>query len=212
MDSSRKCRWRKQEAERVRQYRVTQGYIEKKYPHIYKEALEFYSFLDQKYPGKRDLRKTNEFEWLKTGISGETCKKYYSRKTTTRTTTMTTVIDDRMELVIPLIRKENVPSTETAVISENVPSTETAVIPENVPSTEIAVIPENVPSTETAVIPENVPSTEIAVIPEITPTLEEAIPDCIMDNIMAELCTDPNLERLLNSFEDYFDGEELMCQ
>ena len=201
MDSTRKCRWRKQEAERVRQYRVTQGFIEKKYPHVYKEALEFYGFLDQKYPDKRDLRKTNEFEWLKTGISGETCKKYYSRKTTTTTrTTTTTVINDRMRLRIPLIRKENVPSTETAVIPENVPSTETAVIPENVPSTEIAVIPENVPSTE------------IPVIPEITSTLEEAIPDCIVDDIMSELRTDPDLERLLNSFEDYFDGEELMCQ
>ena len=98
MEGVRKCRWRKQEAIRVRKNRVTQGYIEKKYPEIYQEALEFYRFLDEKYPGKKDLRRTNEFEWVKTGISGQTARKYYTRK---KTTTTTTTVDDRMELIIP---------------------------------------------------------------------------------------------------------------
>ena len=199
MDASRKCRWRKQEAERVRKNRVTQTYIEKKYPQIYQEAVEFYKFLDQKYPEKRDLRKTNEFEWIKTGISGETSKKYYGRKKTTRTTTTTTtVIDDRMELVIPLMRKDNTGAPSSQSPAGEPPQTNETPADEQ-PLGEI------VPLGETAIdiSPE---------IPEMMSTLNEEIPEHIIEGIMDELRGDPDFETFFSTISEDFAREELIYQ
>ena len=194
MDISRKCRWRKQEAIRVRKNRVTQGYIEKKHPEIYKEALEFYQFLDEKYPAKKDLRKTNEFEWVKTGISGQTVKKYYARKKTTRTTTTTTIVDDRMELIIPLMRKGSTNAGSSQAPTDEQPHTE------NVPSGELA---------ETVIDTTDTSNEEIH---EIMPTLNQEIPDHIIEDIMTELQGDPYLETFFQTINDDFNEEELIYQ
>ena len=193
MDCARKCRWRKQEAIRVRKNRVTQGYIEKKYPEIYKEALEFYQFLDEKYPDKKDLRRTNEFEWVKTGISGQTAKKYYARRKTTTTTTTTTV-DDRMELIIPLMRKG----------STNVGSSQ--------PPTDEQPHAENVPSGEMAETVIDTTDTSNEEIPGIMSTLNQEIPDHIIEGIMSELRGDSDLETFFQTINYDFNEEELICQ
>ena len=196
MDCARKCRWRKQEAIRVRKNRVTQGYIEKKHPEIYKEALEFYHFLDEKYPDKKDLRRTNEFEWLKTGISGQTAKKYYARKKTTTTTTTTTIVDDRMELIIPLMRKGS-----TNVESSQPPTDEQ-------PHAEI--VPYGEPA-ETVIDTTDTSNEEI-LDQEIMSTLNQEIPDHIIENIMTKLRSDPDLDTFFQTINDDFNGEELIYQ
>ena len=66
----RKNIWRRMQTAKVRETRVITGYIEFKHPEVYKEAKEFYTELNNLYPGKKDLRKTNEFEWIKTGFPG----------------------------------------------------------------------------------------------------------------------------------------------
>ena len=187
MDKPRKCRWRKQEAERVRRNRVTQGYIEKKYPEIYQESLEFYEFLNKKYPDKKDLRRTNEYEWIKTGISGETSKKFYSRrKTMTTTTTTTTTLEDRMELVIPLMRKDSAGSSQPPA-DDQPPADEQ-------------------PRTEQPTID----ATDIE-IPGIMSTLNQEIPDHIIEDIMTELRGDPDIDTFFSTLSDGFDQEELIC-
>ena len=68
---------RRMEALKVRHDRVVVGYFEAKYPEAFKEAEQFYQHLDSLYPEKKDIRRTNEFAWLKTGFP----KKFYPRKT-----------------------------------------------------------------------------------------------------------------------------------
>ena len=187
MDPTRKCRWRKQEAERVRKDRVTQGYIAKKYPEIYKEAVEFYMFLNDKYPNKKDLRRTNEMEWLKTGISGEISKKYYSKRNktkTTTTTTTTTTVSDRMELVIPLMSKSSDPS-----------SSQVQQPPVDQPCAEI------VPQVN--VTPDNE-------IPKIMAPVNEEIPDNIIQDIIEELQRDADMVNFFSDLNEGFD-QELFC-
>ena len=206
MDSTRKCRWRKQEAIRVRKNRVTQGYIEKKYPEAYREALEFYEFLDKKYPDKKDLRRTNEFEWLKTGISGQVSKKYYERKKTTTTTTTTTVVDDRMQLVIPLMSKDRMdpPSSQpnTNASSSSQPQPEEQPQPETLPSGEVV---------ETIIHSSTTLNDEI-LDQDMMATLNQKIPDHIIESIMADLRCDVDLEAFFQTDSSDINEEELMYQ
>ena len=81
----RKNHWRRIEATKVREQRIITGYVEINHPEVYKEASNFYNLLNEKYPCKKDLRKTNEYEWMKTKIPGEITKKYYQRKNHTQT-------------------------------------------------------------------------------------------------------------------------------
>ena len=62
----RKKHQRREKSARIRQHMVTTEYIQFKYHDVYKEALEFYNSLNQKYPDKYDLRKTAEFKVFKT--------------------------------------------------------------------------------------------------------------------------------------------------
>ena len=97
---------RRLEAAKVRHDRVIVGYIEFKHPNAYKEAEEFYEQLNTLYPDKKDLRRTNEYTWLKTGFPGLKQKKYYPRKTThqkEKHSSKPHEIGDNMVLNIPLM-------------------------------------------------------------------------------------------------------------
>ena len=59
--TSRAVLKRREAAAKARQDRTIASYLEKKYPEIYNEAVVFYNGLNQKYPTKLDLRKTEEF-------------------------------------------------------------------------------------------------------------------------------------------------------
>ena len=59
---------RRAEAVRTKHNRVIVGYVEHMFPKVYDEAKKFYEQLNVKYPQKRDLRKTNEYAWMKTGL------------------------------------------------------------------------------------------------------------------------------------------------
>ena len=125
MDNKRKNRWRREEASRVREQRIIAGYVELKHPEVYKEAAGFYNLLNAKYPTKNDLRKTNEYEWLKTDMPDEITKKYYKRKqypnikkanVAVKLHNPTTNCSDNMQLVIPLME---CPVTTTAQEAPN---------------------------------------------------------------------------------------------
>ena len=103
----RKNQWRRQEALKVREHRVTTGYMEAKYPQIYEEAIGFFNMLNNTYPDKKDLRKTNEYLWMRKGISGEKIRKYYTRKTQSKIDKKVSSKTDRvdnMQLIIPLMK------------------------------------------------------------------------------------------------------------
>ena len=181
MDPSRKQRWRKLESERLRKSRITQGYIQKRYPEVYQEASEFFDFLNSKYPTKKDLRRTNEFELLKTGLSDEPTKRFYTRKTK-KTTTTTTTFEDTMELTIPLM-KNNTAGRQ----------------------------PDDATAGDKAIVQSTIDDMDIG-ISGIEPTFNQEIPDNILEEIMAELRGDPQIDAFFeNISDDYFDHEELVC-
>ena len=215
MDNCRKNRWRRQEFVKVRQQRVITGYVEKKYPEVYKEATEFYNFLNDKYPDKKDLRRTNEYEWLKTGISGETTKKFYKRN---KRTTTAKEHGDGMQLVIPLMTYTGETSQSTLVNDEQPHLAETAVNEEQI-QIETVVNDEQPHLAETAVNEEQIqietavneeqpliePAETVVGTSNFEPFVNEEIPDRIIREIMDNLQQDPYLEDFFSTIDIEFD-------
>ena len=199
MDNNRKNRWRKEESARVREQRIITGYVELKYPEVYKEAAGFYNLLNEKYPAKNDLRKTNEYEWLKTDIPNEITKKYYKRKEYPNIKKRTTVdvqkhnprteCTDNMQLVIPLMATITTETTESAQESQTITKPAESPI-ESVAAVETA-DPNEHPQIELA-------ETVIDSTNSFKPTLTDEIPDIILEEIMASLREDPYLEEFFS--------------
>ena len=114
---SRKNSWRRELAAKARQDRTIVAYLQLKRPDSYNEAVEYYNSLNQKYPSKLDLRKTEEFHALKSSLNGETpikkpkkTKRTYAKRTFPNITPVKNsaqetakVINDNMELNIQLM-------------------------------------------------------------------------------------------------------------
>ena len=60
---------RRQYRQDAREALFIQAYIKEKYPEVYEEAGTFYNHINKRYPQKRDLRKTEEFNALKLGFT-----------------------------------------------------------------------------------------------------------------------------------------------
>ena len=60
---------RRQYRQDAREALFIHAYIKEKYPEVYEEAGTFYNYINKRYPQKRDLRKTDEFNALKLGFT-----------------------------------------------------------------------------------------------------------------------------------------------
>ena len=79
MDKNARVQRRKEQRRlhrsKIRQDLLISEYIQYKYFDIYSEAAEFYNTLNNDYPMKYDLRKTDEFKMWKKKVTGETVKR-----------------------------------------------------------------------------------------------------------------------------------------
>ena len=75
MDKNGKVERRKQQRRlhrsKIRQDILISEYVQYKYFDIYSEAADFYNALNNQYPTKYDLRKTDEYKNWKAGVTGE---------------------------------------------------------------------------------------------------------------------------------------------
>ena len=203
---------RQAEIPRVRERRVICGYVELKYPEIYKEAFKFYEFLNVKHPGKKDLRKTKDFQMLK--IPGQTIKKYYTQEEKGPNIEVSNKKD--MELIIPLMK---LPVSTQEIGSSSDVSTQEIEVSSEIPAQEIVVSSEV--STQEIEVSSEIPAQEIVVSSEVSTQEIESlghIPDEIIEEIMATLREDPDLHALFNDIDIDIDMEEqspleteLMC-
>ena len=60
---------RRQYRQDAREALFIQAYIKEKYPEVYEEAGTFYNYVNNIYPEKKDLRRTDEFKALKLGFT-----------------------------------------------------------------------------------------------------------------------------------------------
>ena len=169
----RKNIWRREKSERVREGRIITGYVKYKYPEVFSEAKDFYDELNQLYPRKKDLRRTNEFEWLKTG-TGMKQRKFYERRR--KCQKKKKQVTDNMMLRIPLLDRQEIPQETSAGTGEATRETSDG--------------------TETAEITQEIP-----IVIEPQEVTLPPIPDEIIEDIMSGLREDPDIQNIFDEFD-----------
>ena len=186
--TERKNRWRRDETKMKRKERVINGYIQIKYPGIYKEAEGFHNKLKEKYPNKLDLRKTNEYDLLRTAT-----KRVYNHATAGVVYRKTRkIVEDNMQLKIHLLPPEA--TTETPTPSEGPEATTETPTPNEGPE----------PTTD------EMANYDLAIQPVETTigqvdtldTLDLPIPDDVIDQILHSLREDPFLDSYFTDFDE----------
>ena len=238
--------WRRQLAVKARQDRTIVEYLQLKRPEVYNEAVEYYNVLNKKYPSKLDLRKTDEFHALRASVNGETQSKRKTRRRTyakrtfpdiTKTIPVknpaqetTVVLEDNMQLNIPLISypdKGTTEPSESSKIDREIEEimnelkhdpilssffqihfsepTETPSEPTETPSgpTETPSEPTETPSgpTETPSEPTDIVIEPAEIVIDIQPSITEEIPKRVITEIVAELQEDPHLESVFDEMD-----------
>ena len=190
----RKNIYRREESQRVRMERIIAGYVKYRHSNIYDEAKAFYHHLDELYPGKKDLRRSNEYEWLKNG-SHETMKKYYPRKTTNPRKAK---ITDNMVLQIPLMEittlsDENLPYTNEITV-ETSSQSETMVEASSQSETTVETSSQSETMVEASSQSETtVEASSLSTLPPIS--------DELFEQIIQDLCEDPDISNFFNNVD-----------
>ena len=195
-----------QEASNVRFNRVITGYIETNYPEVYKEAKEFFEQLNALYPNKKDLRRTNQYMWMKNDFPQ---KKYYPRKSNPKK--KEDKIRDNMELVIPLMRLSE--KTNEDVDKSGDTQMETIIeqpLPTPPDNHQVAVT-EPYPAISEEMIEEMI--SDLTKDPELEQFFNEtiieqplpAMSEETIEEMISDLAKDPELEQFFNDidFDDY---------
>ena len=180
----RKNFWRREESARVRESRIITGYVKYKHPEVFSEAKEFYDELNELYPNKKDLRRTNEFEWLKTG-TGTKQRKFYERKRKDQKKKKD--VTDNMMLRIPLLNQQETATRTAEIVQETAAETGTAEMPQETTAG---------PGTE---------ETEIPVVIEPQEVMLPSISDEIIEDIMNGLREDPDIQNIFDDLDIEFD-------
>ena len=179
--------------EQARQERLMVGYINVKYPLIYKEAKGFYNKVNNLYPDKHDLLKTARFKELQHGT-----------------------IKDNMLLRIPLTNLQTNKPEETLsrkAIDQRPPAEKTLnleVIDQPPPPQEtlnLEVIDQPPPPQETLnleVIDQLPPDLEAI----DTTTLVSELPPDLIQSIIDNLRADPELKMIMDEIEESMNEDE----
>ena len=128
MDQQARLRKRREQDRKrqsnIRKDKLITEYIHIKYPEIYNEANAFYQTLNNKFPDKKDLRKTDLFIFLKADIKNPPTQKEIETAQQTQKeieTAQQTQYEDNMVLKIPLMSNNPAPCIieETSDLQQN---------------------------------------------------------------------------------------------
>ena len=216
----------KKRKNQVRQDQLVSGYIHIKYPTLYQEAIEFYQTMDSRYPDKTDLRKTALFKELKTDIpnhqpptqpqstviteppsSLSSALSYIQSSTPTPTFSPEgqTTYSDNMVLKIPLISPQ--PNKPTPERTEEMYDLDQPT-PER--TEEMYDLDQPTPErTEEMFDLDQEKTEEMQAVDAIHPTLVEELSPVLIDQIIEQLRTEPDLQNIFTQVEEEFFLKEL---
>ena len=148
----------------------------------HREATEFVIKLEQKYPNKKDIRKTDEYrEWQKKQVSLLANNNNIAIGTSSQ-------IPDQIPHYTD-IRVNETPST-----TQSPQHTDTCINQEK----ELVL---RIPLMSTNTTTKDLPTPDIPVEDEQAFSIFNEIPPHVMDEIMAEIRSDPNLNAIMNEFD-----------
>ena len=210
---------RRQKRNETRQALLINDYIKHIKPKIYEEAATFYNYLNERYPMKKDLRKTDEFKAMKLGFTyvEKNGKRCYSKQVF-----LPIAIDESTILTIdaqePVHSEEATHpegESETAktekIMQLRIPLMKSAVFTQTVSHVIEETIEQN--SLQATGNEENPLQTAYNEVlsdsPQLHPTLSEEIPDEIINKILDELHQDPELNNIMNECEQRVETQQL---
>ena len=178
-DIVRRRQLRKSRHDQKRQNSLITDYIQHKYANVYTEAFHFYERLNNQYPKKLDLRKTEEYRVWKSSVSDTSAQSQVqeppnpvsieSSPTTVETQPPTKhIYEDNLQLRIPLDRYRSLKHTQST-------------------------------TTQTLTIVDEGSS--------LQPTLFDELPSDLIDQIIDQLRQDPDLTNMLNDIDELVNSE-----
>ena len=211
---------RRQQRDEIRQALLIYEYIKVKQPEAYEEAAKFYNYVNQYYPCKKDLRKTDEFKAIKAGFTS--VEKNGTRMYFEQVFHPISIDAQQIEPVQP--EEATHPEGEQAepeaanpekIMQLRIPLMKPAVFTQTINHITEETIEENPPQpTLNEEIPEENPLQtaydEVLAEPtQLHPTLNEEIPEEIIQKILDELRQDPGLHDVLDEIEQQVEVEQL---
>ena len=219
---------RRQQRDEIRQALLIYEYIKVKQPEAHEEAVKFYNYLNQYYPCKKDLRKTDEFKAIKAGFTSVEkngtrvyFKQVFHPISIDKPYTFT-IDAQQIEPVQP--EEATHPESEQAepeaakpekIMQLRIPLIKPDVFTQTINHITEETIEENPPQpTLNEEIPEENPLQtaydEVLAEPtQLHPTLNEEIPEEIIQKILDELRQDPELHDVLDEIEQQVELEQL---
>ena len=211
-DPERRKQLRKNRQNVKRQNSLITDYIEHKYANIYAEAFEFYKNLDDKYPDKTNLRKTEEYKFWKFGSVHLTSqpqeqepkeytdnlqlnipiKRYRTVKQGQSVTTQTLSTQEQSSTAITTQTLSTQEQSSTAITTQTLSTQEQS-------STAI--------TTQTLSTQEQSSTIQTPQTPQ--PTQLEELPHDLVQEMINELKEDPHMMNMFDTIEGQLDFEEL---
>ena len=186
----------------TRHARFIADYVKSKYNHIYTEALHFYNDIQEKNPGKKDLRKTVDFIRMTTQYTSYS-QYYKRRKESSNSRPKTAQINDNMVLNITLMSHQESSKTQYEIPLSDFHEAE---IQHEIPLSDFpeVEIQHEIPLSDfpQAEIQHEIPLSDFpeAEIQHEMP--QTVIPEDMYESLMNELRMDPDLHRIFNDIPD----------
>ena len=210
MSTDRKNINRRAEAVRTRQNRIIVGYVQHIFPNVYARAEEFYEVLHVKYPEKRDLRKTDEYAWMKNYLLP-----HQPRNNDKQAETASLTGCDNMKLEIPLMTTEETlkkpidMSSEMKIVVEAQP-VDTQDLPVMTDEKmEIVVEAQPVDTQDLPVMTDE----KMEIVVEAQPVVTQHLPmmsDETLQSMIRYLREDPDINDMFNDIEMFGNDETLL--
>ena len=210
---------RRQKRNETRQALLINDYLKHTKPKIYEEAAIFYNDLNERYPTKKDLRKTDEFKAIKLGF---TCVEKNGKRSYSKQVFQSIAIDEPTILTIdaqePVHSEEATHpegESETAktekIMQLRMPLMKTAVFTQTISHVIEETIEQNSPqATGNEENPLQTAYNEVLTdSTQLHPTLSEEIPDEIIKKILDELQQDPELHNIMDECEQQIEIKQL---
>ena len=218
---------RRQYRQQARAAIFINDYVEVKHQEIYEEAVAFYNHVNNLYPEKKDLRKTEEFKALKLGFTFVAKKQdkaaknpaqvylpittvnqenftvitYNDLQTTEQTTAEQTTAEQTTaeQTTAEQTTAEQVTARKTT--AERATNKSQKIMQLRIPLLPSSVTTETVNIVTQEIVEENPLTVACNQLQDIEPTIDQEIPQEVFNEILAGLRQDPDLSKLMEDIE-----------
>ena len=213
---------RRQYRQQARAAIFINDYVEVKHQEIYEEAVAFYNHVNNLYPEKKDLRKTDEFKALKLGFTFVAKKQDKAANNPAQVYLPITTVNQENFTVITY---NNLQTTEQATAEQATAEQTTAeqttaeqttarkttaeratnksqkIMQLRIPLLPSSVTTETVNIVTQEIVEENPLTVACNQLQDIEPTIDQEIPQEVFNEILAGLRQDPDLSKLMEDIE-----------